>query len=173
MKRKSIFLVFTLVSIFNSFSFAQNSSYVDYSVLTLLKQFYETERKGKLVMQDNELEPNSTAGYMSNIYVNPLLLDGKQLIYGKFDLLSKGILSVVKGNPETSDAKAIPFYVSIRRNGKIIESPKMKFKGKKLYKIDVSEIFPFCENGDLLILKPANPEDWRAKRILKLLGYGC
>jgi hypothetical protein len=43
---------------------------------------------------------------------------------------------------------------------------------KELYKINLSDIFPFCKDGDLLIVKPARAEDWASKRILKLLG-GC
>lgn len=171
MKSKTLYVLVGLMTYFQASLMAQ-SSYIDYSALTILKQFYETERLGKLVMQDNEFEPNNS-GYMSRIYANPLLLNGTTLIYGNFNLSSRGILTIVKGNPETSTAQKIPFYVLIRRNGKMVEAPTMKFKNKKLYKIEVSEIFKFCEPNDILILKPANPEDWRAKRVLKLLGAGC
>ena len=101
------------------------------------------------------------------------MLDGKELDYGKFTLFSEGVLTVVRGNPQTKDLTPIPFYVSIRRNGKIITDKKMLFANKSLKKIDLAEIFAFARYGDLLIIKPARPEDWRAKRILKLTGGGC
>ena len=35
------------------------------------------------------------------------------------------------------------------------------------------QVFKFAKEGDLLIIKPARAEDWRAKRILKLIVNGC
>jgi hypothetical protein len=73
----------------------------------------------------------------------------------------------------TSVMKPIPFYVSIRRNGVIVEDNKMNFLNKQLYKVNLSDVFPFSKPGDVLIINPVNPEDWKAKRILKLLNMGC
>ena len=124
------------------------------------------------VMQDNELERN-IVGENTNIYENPLLLNSEVLDYGTFTLNSRGNLTVVKGKPETEEATPIPFYVYIRRNGKIIENKKMVFLNKQVYKVNLSDIFPFCKHGDMLIIKPARAEDWKAKRVLKLIMEGC
>jgi hypothetical protein len=132
----------------------------------ILRQKHASE-----VMQDNELERNVLT---SNIHTNPLLLNGKILNYGTFDGNTIGVLTVVKGKPETSEAQAIPFYVSIRRSGKIITNSKMGFLNKKLTKIEISDILKFSQNGDVLIIKPVKIEDWRAKRILKIVNnFGC
>ncbi len=129
-------------------------------------------KKAREVMQCNEFESNE-AGLESNIFANPLLINGKLLDYGNFDLNSKGQLTVVKGNPETAEAMPIPFQVYIRREGKVVEDKKMLFLNKTLLRIDLSDIFSFCKNGDLLIIKPVRSEDWKAKRVLKLIGQGC
>ncbi len=132
----------------------------------ILRQKHASE-----VMQDNEFERNVLT---SNIHANPLLLNGKMLNYGTFDSNTTGVLTVVKGKPETSEAQAIPFYVSIRRNGKIITNSKMGFLNKKLTKIEISDILKFSQNDDVLIIKPVKTEDWRAKRILKIVNnFGC
>lgn len=123
------------------------------------------------VMQDSEFE-QKTVGQDANFYANPLLVNGKPLDYDTFDMFTNGILTVVKGNPASKDAKAIPFYLSIRRNGKIVTNKKMPFLNKALNRLNLSDFFPFVEFGDVLIINPVNPEDWKGKRILKLVG-GC
>ncbi len=123
------------------------------------------------VKQDSEFEPN-IFGVRTDIPDNPLLINGKTLDYNNFMIGSKGELTVVKGKPETSKATPIAFYVQIRRDGVILEDSKMPFLHKQLYKIDLSKIFPFCKDGDRLIIKPVKLENWKAKRILKLVD-GC
>lgn len=125
----------------------------------------------KEVAQDNELEKKE--GVEAPTFgCNPLMLNGKTLDYGTFGLSSKGDLTIVKGKSEKGEDITIPFYVSIRRNGKVIENPKMPFCNKILYKVSLSDIFPFSQPDDVLIINPARAEDWQAKRILKILG-GC
>ncbi len=123
------------------------------------------------VMQDNELERHAV-GQDANFPTNPLQINGLMLDYNTFDINTKGILTVVKGNPDSKEAQAIPFCVSIRRNGEIVKDKKMSFLNKVLYKVNLADIFPFSKQGDVLIVNPARAADWKAKRLLKLLG-GC
>jgi hypothetical protein len=173
-KTKNLFIA--LVVLFNlNVTLAQNGaeSFADLSKsftdLTRFKFFYKEAdyKRAKEVMQNNEFEKSGCS-----VQVNPLAVDGKALDYGTFDLNTKGVLSLFNGQAETKQAQNIPFYVYVRRNGEIIEDKTMTFLNKELYKINLSDIFSFCKNGDLLIIKPARAEDWMAKRILKLLG-GC
>lgn len=133
--------------------------------------FTPADRHAKEVRQDSEFEPSNLVAKPA-FAENPLQLDGKPLDYRTFEYYTKGTLTVIKGQPNTKEAVAIPFYVSIRRNGKIIDSKKMPFANKVLFKINMLDIFPFTQGNDMLIIRPANPEDWQAKRILKLIG-GC
>ncbi len=141
---------------------------------TKLKDFYlsDADKYAKEVRQNNELERNEV-GQSTNFNSNPLMLNGKQLDYSQFSLNSKGLLTVVSGNPHKNEATPIAFYVSIRRNGKEIVDKKMLFAQKILTQIKLSDIFAFAKDGDLLIIKPVRLEDWKAKRILKLMGGGC
>jgi hypothetical protein len=123
------------------------------------------------VMQDNELA-RKKVGQDANFHANPLLINGYSLNYDTFDAGTRGILTVVKGDPDSKEAQPIPFYVSLRRNGKILTDKKMSFLNKALYKVNLSDIFPFSQQGDVLIINPVRREDWKAKRVLKLVG-GC
>ena len=171
-RMKFLFLFLTVIFYLNLAS-AQSSDFV-LTDLTRMYLFYNSRpvNHAKEVMQDNELEKNAL-GENANISWNPLLLNGKVLDYDMFFLESKGVLTLVKGKPETDEATPIPFYISIRRNGKIFEDKKMTFLNKSLYKINLSALSTFTKNGDILIIKPARAEDWKAKRILKLIANGC
>jgi hypothetical protein len=125
------------------------------------------------VRQNNEIVA-SAVGQDVVFHSNPLLINGQSLNYNSFDLMSKGVLTVVRGNPEAENPQLVPFYVSIRRDGKFVQDKKMPFLNKAFFKMNLSEIFPFTKEGDVMIIHPAQAEDWKAKRVLKLLrGGGC
>ncbi len=132
---------------------------------TMTKLPFLNKKRSELVMQDNEFE-KTEAGQYANFGCSPLQLDGHALDLEKFDLMTKGVITIVR------DKDPIPFYVSVRRDGKIIEHKKMLSCQKAVNQVNLSDILPFCKDGDVLILNPSNPNDWKAKRILKLLG-GC
>ncbi len=170
-KTKYLFVFLLFVLNFKVLNAQGGVSYTDYLTRIRFTAPYLTKDMRQEVKQNNEfLRTNNGEGTL--FYANPLLLNGELLDYGSFDLSSSGLLSVVKGDPESKGAKPIPFYVSIRRNGEIISDKKMPFLNKVLYKIELSDIFSFSKPGDMLIINPARSEDWRAKRILKLLGTG-
>jgi hypothetical protein len=122
------------------------------------------------VMQDNEFEIDAES--IGSFFVNPLQQDGYPLDYSKFNIAAKGKLTLIKGNAVTGMPMLIPFYIYLRRDGKILGPQSDKALKKKLWKIDLPTLLIFAEPGDQLIIEPVNKEDWQAKRILKLLG-GC
>jgi hypothetical protein len=178
MERKMKYLIMGLMLLFTMTAFAQNNNNDVVACIIKNSFFYKPtpedfkRERAKEVMQDNELERREV-GQNENFNTNPLMLNDKTLDYGTFDLQSKGVLTLVKGNLITVNATPIPFYVSIRRKGKILDDKNMLFLNKALYKINLSKIFPLCKEGDLLIINPVNVEHWKAKRILKLIGGGC
>ncbi len=173
MKVKIKYLFMGLIIALMSDSVNAQNSNVSYLNLIKLNEWWNNSavRNAREVMQDNEFECHQI-GNNTDFHANPLLLNGKILDYGNFSFNSKGVLTVVKGKPGSAEATPIPFFVSIRRDGKVLEDKKMPFLNKTLYKVSLSEIFPFSEHEDVLIIKPAREEDCKAKRILKLLG-GC
>jgi hypothetical protein len=137
-----------------------------------LKDVLNTRERDRAaeVTQDSEFEINAKS--VGNFYINPLQLDGHELNYSEFNLGAEGELTLVKGNAVTGNPMLIPFYIYLRRDGKILELKSDKTMKRKHFKLEISRILKLAEPGDQLIIKPANKEDWQAKRILKLLG-GC
>jgi len=164
--KKSCILLMLLTVIIGSRTFAQDLI----SSLNLFNQTKNSDR-AKEVMQDNEY--TSTGYELGNFYCNPLLLNGKPLDYGAFNVESKGELTVIKGAAITGKTTQVPFYVYLRRNGdKVLIFGKTRSDQKQI-KIDLSEILRYAKPGDHLVIEPINKEDGPVKRILKLLGADC
>lgn len=173
MQEKTKYLFLFLVCVFSSTTASAQLTYFSQHYTRIESIFWSPkETNAREVERDNELERNESP-QESVIPSNPLMLDGKKLDYGDFSLTSTGTLTLVKSEPVTGGVTPIPFYVYIRRNGKVLSNKKLLFANKILDKIDLYDIFSNSKVGDLLIIKPARAEDWRAKRILKLIGGGC
>ena len=176
--KKSFTLLMLLTSIIGSRTFAQDFVSIDairkFNNDMIVKAELEKETKlerAKEVMQDNEY---TITGYEKGTFLgNPLMLNGKPLDYGEFNLQSQGELTVSKGADITGQTTQIPFYVYLRRNGNKILIPGKERSDPNQIKIDISEILRHAAPGDHLVIEAVNKEDGHVKRILKLLSGGC
>lgn len=131
-------------------------------------QVWQTpEQRAVIVManEDPELERNEE-GKNTNIYANPLLLNGQPLDYANFSIKSKGVLTVMKGKPTSPEAVKIPFRLFLRRNGMIVYEKK---SASKLTQVEVSEVLVLSKPGDQIIINPIEKVDFKAKRIINVL----
>jgi hypothetical protein len=176
--KKSLTLLMLLTSILGSRIFAQDFFNIasihkfnnDMMLKAELAKKVKQER-AKEVMQDNEY---ASTGYEEGIFLcNPLMLNGKPLDYGEFNLQSQGELTVTKGAAITGQTMQIPFYVYLRRNGNKVMIPGKERPDREQIKIEISAILRFAEFGDQLVIEAVNKEDGPVKRVLKLLGGGC
>lgn len=159
-------------------AYSQNSNdRIDNTWVTNADKFYEDilnlpnrVEKAQAVMYDNEIE-QSEEGRDGNFSSNPLLLNGKPLEYADFSGASKGMLTVVEGNPESPTTTKIPFMIYLRRDGAIIKQGKSDIN-REVFEIEISEVLALAKNGDHLIIAPARKKDCKAKRILRVVG-GC
>lgn len=117
----------------------------------------------QLVMQDNELK-RSVDYSSSHVHYNPLLLNGKPLDYVAFTMFSRGSLQLIRETPESVKAIPILFHAYLRREREVIAKTD-----RPSYELDLNLLLPKAKPGDQLIIDPANDEDWKAKRILKLI----
>ncbi|MDF9800271.1 hypothetical protein OKW21_005534 [Catalinimonas alkaloidigena] len=120
------------------------------------------------VMQENEHQ-RSEPGRDAIIHCNPLLLNGNLLDYGAFNTHSRGVLTVMKGEPDSAEAQRIPFKLYLRREGKLLERAQIGFAQDSKYEIEISQVLAHSLPGDQLIIDPVKKEHWKAKRILKIL----
>jgi hypothetical protein len=166
---KSFALLMLLTSITTSRTWAQDFFIFDFKVR--LKQELAKQQRAKDVVQDNEYV---TTGYEKGTFLdNPLMLNGKPVDYGEFNMGSIGKLTVNKGTAKTGQTMQVPFYVYLRRNGKKVLLPRKERPDSKQLKVDTSDIFIHAQPGDQLVIEAVNKEDGAVKRILKLLGGGC
>ena len=155
-----------LTAIIGSRTFAQDSLFV--GAFFNADQAKKTKQeRAREVMQDNEY---TITGEEKGVFLaNPLMLDGKPLDYGEFNIGSKGELTVTKGAPISGLPTPIPFYAYLRRDGKKILVAGKEKPDTRQTKIDISEILRLAEPGDQLVIEAVRKEDGSVKRILKLL----
>jgi hypothetical protein len=157
--KRSLILSLLITTSFASFAWAQSFRSFD----PFLKPICPDQGK-----RHNEFaysgEPNGI------FYCNSLLLDDLPFDYNAFTLESKGELKLIKGELKSGKTVEIPFYLRLRRNGTLV--PLMCGEDVILFKAEISAILKIAQNGDELIVEPANKEDWPAKRIVKI-GDKC
>jgi len=125
--------------------------------------------KAILAPQGNEMGCDKTK-QNGIFYSYPVMFDGQILDYADFTMKSKGQLTLVTGNPGAANAFVVPFYIYLRRNGKIVKEDKMDFFNKPVSSIDISDVLPFSKAGDVLIIIPAGKPDGKTKI---MINPGC
>jgi hypothetical protein len=170
--KKFFVLLMLLTCISSSHAFAQHQ---DAFNLNAMMKFYRTlelkeeranevkQERAKEVLQDNE-------GYYTG---NPLMLDGKPLDFGEFNLFSRGELTVSKAATVNGETTQIPFYVYLRRDGNNVLIPGKEIADSNQIKVEISEILSHAKPGDYLVIEAVKKEDGSVKSILKLLALGC
>jgi hypothetical protein len=165
--KKSFIILMLLTSIASSRTFAQDF----FKLYATLDAERAKEKRAKEVIQGNEY---TTTGYEKGIFLdNPLMLNGKPLDYGGFNLESAGELTVIKGSAITGQTMQVPFYVYLRRNGNKVVIPGKESCDPKQMKIEISEILKYAEPEDVLVIEAVRKEDGAVKRILKLSKDRC
>lgn len=100
-------------------------------------------------------------------YGNPLVLNGKPLDYQTFWKGSKGLLALVKGNPNSADATRVPFKIYLKHEGQVVNKG-LSSDSRELYEVEVAHVLALARFGDELVIEPALKSDVKAKRVIKL-----
>ncbi len=153
----------------NTSTLAEAQRYFETEMINVFDRMARVER-AKAIMLDNEIEPGGE-GLNTNFYGNPLLLNGSPLDYADFSINSRGILTLVEGNPESPDAKKVPFRIYLRREGVVILQGKSDTR-REVTEIELAEVLAEAKPNDHLIIVPVRKSDRKAKRIL-LVFDGC
>jgi hypothetical protein len=123
----------------------------------------------RLEMRDHEFANSGDSN--GNFYCNPLMISGAPSSFRSFTLKSKGELTLIKGDAKSGEAVEIPFYLHLRRKGKLVTPAASD--GVIFSKAEISIILKVALKGDELIIEPVNKEDWPAKRIITIEADGC
>jgi|GEM_PF-1921863 len=105
--------------------------------------------------------------YVPANYYNPLLLNNRSLDYNLFSIGSKGVLSVVAGNPIDARTPRVPFRIYLQRDGKPVNMGASD-SGRIVSEIDVSAVLIQAKPGDVLVIEPARNEDQIGRQTIRL-----
>lgn len=94
---------------------------------------------------------------------SPMLLNGKSVSPGTFSAVRYGKISIV--NPEYSLKDKIPFYIYLKRDGKIINASS-KAHNASVFEYEIAEILKSAKVGDLIVIDPANKTEQLGRRII-------
>lgn len=100
-------------------------------------------------------------------YGNPLVLNGRPLDYQTFWKGSKGVLALVKGNPNSLDSPKVPFKIYLKHEGQVINKG-LSSDTRELYEVEIAHILALARFGDQLVIEPARESDAKAKRVINL-----
>ena len=100
-----------------------------------------------------------------NFHSNPLLLNGHPVEYKLLSSVNRGMITLVKGNPESSDAARVPFLIYLKRAGKIV-NPDSHAHNHAVMQYEMAEILRYAKAGDEIVIDPASKEDAVARRII-------
>lgn len=135
--------------------------------------WYDFTVSGHKFTEVKDVEPHrNTPGKDALNTCHPLLLNGKVFDDENFDIHSRGLLTMVEGRPESSEARLIPFRVSRKRKGMLLEEHAgATLEGK--YELNLSLLLAHSHPGDQLIIYPIRKEHCKAKRVLRITSDKC
>lgn len=110
----------------------------------------------------SEAYPENAA---DNFYANPLLLNGESVEFSVFSSVNRGMISLVKGNPESETKTKTPFYIYIKRAGRMVDAYSYAHNNA-VTEFEMAEILKFAQVGDQIIIDPANKNEQVGRRII-------
>ncbi len=175
--KKSLALMTLLTSI-GSLAFAQDQDAFSLEVMLKFNGMLEFQAaQANQKKQERAKEVMQGTGYTftgseEGIFLSTsLMLNGKPLDFGEFNLSSRGELTVRNGAATTD--QAIPFYVYLKRNGNNVLITADEAADSPYTKIDIFEVLDHAQPGDYLVIEAINKEEGAVKSILKVLPPGC
>ena len=101
---------------------------------------------------------------VDNFYLNPLLLNGKSVDFSIFSMVNTGMISLA-GNPDSESKTKIPFYISIKRSGKIVEAYS-NIHHHAVLEVNMAEILKYAQVGDQIVIDPAEMKGQIGRKII-------
>lgn len=120
-----------------------------------------------LTLAVSEALPGSTA---DSFYYNPLMLNGKSMNIEKFSLVAKGVLSMMGENSGSGQREKIPFFIYLKRAGKIIDANAYTHN-HSVMSVEISEVLKSAKAGDQLVIDPVNKGEKAGRRVLTVKSY--
>jgi hypothetical protein len=103
-------------------------------------------------------------------FVSSLVLNGKPLDYAHFSVISKGKLSLIKGNPYALESSTkIPFRIYLKRGHEYLNAG-LSSTTREVHEVEIAHILDLARFGDELIIEPIH-KNHPPKHTIKLTRY--
>ncbi|NIJ51866.1 hypothetical protein [Dyadobacter arcticus] len=99
----------------------------------------------------------------TQFFSNPLLLNGHAVSYQQLSSLSRGIITLVNGNPGSKTAKKVPFLIYLMRAGKIVDAGSHTHA---VSEFELSKILGYARVDDQIVIDPTDKNDRIGKRTI-------
>lgn len=109
-----------------------------------------------------------------NFYWNPLLLNDKPVDSEMLSSYNRGKLSLIQGNPDSQSKTKVPFYIYLKRAGKIVDTDSYAHNNT-VVEFELGEILKSAKAGDQIVIDPADKNHTIERKIIVVkqgqLGY--
>lgn len=103
-------------------------------------------------------------------YYNPVLLNGEAVSYERLSTATRGTLSLVEGNPESAEAKKVPFTIYLVRAGKIVNA-ELNAPNQPVFQYELSKILTSARVEDQIVINPVNKDNGIGQRIISVSRF--
>ncbi|MEO6288029.1 MAG: hypothetical protein ABIN80_06370 [Dyadobacter sp.] len=94
-----------------------------------------------------------------------VLLNGVAVEFSQLSLVNRGVVSLVRGNPQAMVKTNVPFKVYLQRAGKIVDADTYASHYAML-QYQFADILKFARAGDEIIIEPADKNDPVGRRVI-------
>lgn len=98
---------------------------------------------------------------------SPLLLNGHVMNTSQFAHVTRGVLTVVRG--DAASGQPVPFLIYLKRNGKIVDADAYAHNFAVL-RYEIAEILESAQAGDQLVIDPVWPGNAADRKIITIKG---
>ncbi|WAC09850.1 hypothetical protein [Dyadobacter pollutisoli] len=92
---------------------------------------------------------------------NSVLLNGVAVEFTQLSSINRGVISLVKGNPQAMVKTNVPFKVYLKRQGKLIDGDSYAYHYAML-QYEIANILKFAQAGDDIIIDPVDKKNDQA-----------
>jgi hypothetical protein len=98
---------------------------------------------------------------------NPMRINGKTVTTEQFAYVTRGKLTLVKGDAASEKQMLVPFLIYLKRGGKIVDAEAHAHNHAVMY-YEVAEILKSAQAGDQLVIDPVKPEHKAAQKVITI-----
>lgn len=104
-------------------------------------------------------------GPPETVNCNPLLLNGASVTMDQLGWATRGILSIVKNKLNATQNTRIPFYIYLKRDGKIMDA-NADAHNRPVLQYELAEILRSARAGDQIVIDPAVKTDAAGRSVI-------